>query len=72
MEEHENEEKHQELIWKPNPFTSSAETNSMLSATLGRVMHTLLSSRPKKLQDAISRLSSPPKIAPLGGTIQVR
>lgn len=33
----------------------------MVSATLGRVMSTLLSARPKKLQDAISRLHSPPK-----------
>ncbi|XP_057488030.1 uncharacterized protein LOC130774052 isoform X2 [Actinidia eriantha] len=34
---------------------------SMVSATLGRVMITLLSARPKKLEDAISRLDKAPK-----------
>ncbi|XP_011075215.1 uncharacterized protein LOC105159735 isoform X2 [Sesamum indicum] len=37
----------------------------MVSATVGRVMTTLLQAKPKKLQDAISRLQSPPKMAPL-------
>ncbi|KAL0453083.1 UNVERIFIED_CONTAM: hypothetical protein Slati_1286400 [Sesamum latifolium] len=41
----------------------------MVSATIGRVMTTLLQAKPKKLQDAISRLQSPPKMAPLTGTI---
>ncbi|CAA2969441.1 uncharacterized protein LOC111378014 [Olea europaea subsp. europaea] len=35
----------------------------MVSATLGRVMTALLNAKPKKLQDSISRLHSPPKIA---------
>ncbi|KAL0359508.1 UNVERIFIED_CONTAM: hypothetical protein Sangu_0800200 [Sesamum angustifolium] len=37
----------------------------MVSATVGRVMTTLLQAKPKKLQDAISRLQSPLKMAPL-------
>ncbi|KAL0383567.1 UNVERIFIED_CONTAM: hypothetical protein Scaly_0644000 [Sesamum calycinum] len=37
----------------------------MVSATIGRVMTTLLQAKPKKLQDAISRLQSPLKMAPL-------
>ena len=39
---------------------------SMVSATLGRVMTTLLSARPKKLEDAISRLDKAPKRGSLG------
>ncbi|KAI7990306.1 hypothetical protein LOK49_LG12G02906 [Camellia lanceoleosa] len=49
----------EQVLW---PSTdSNSNSNSMVSATLGRVMSTLLSARPKKLQDAISRLHSPPK-----------
>ncbi|XP_028059850.1 uncharacterized protein LOC114263496 isoform X6 [Camellia sinensis] len=49
----------EQVLW---PSTDSdSNSNSMVSATLGRVMSTLLSARPKKLQDAISRLHSPPK-----------
>lgn len=43
-----------------------SESNSMTCATLGRVMNTLLTSKPKKLQEAISHLDPPPKIAPIG------
>lgn len=72
MEEKE-EGKHQDLVLKPSSLTtiSSSESISMLSATLGRVMHTLLNARPKKLQDTISRLQSPPKMAPLSGKVVV-
>ncbi|OUZ99900.1 hypothetical protein BVC80_9069g4 [Macleaya cordata] len=42
----------EEHIW------TSDSSNSMISFTLGRVMNTLLTSRPKKLEDAISRLGS--------------
>ncbi|KAF8403828.1 hypothetical protein HHK36_011934 [Tetracentron sinense] len=41
----------EELLWK-------SEANSMLSSTIGRVMNTILSSRPRKLEDAISRVDS--------------
>ncbi|KAL6987107.1 hypothetical protein U1Q18_012864 [Sarracenia purpurea var. burkii] len=40
---------------------TSPESNSMVSATVGRVMSILLGARPKKLEDAISRLDSAPK-----------
>ncbi|KAK9290938.1 hypothetical protein L1049_009118 [Liquidambar formosana] len=50
------EEEEEYMIWK-------SDSNSMLSATIGRVMNSLLSSRPKKLQDAISSLSSTTKTA---------
>ncbi|KAL3533811.1 hypothetical protein ACH5RR_007332 [Cinchona calisaya] len=59
----EPEKTHQALIFKP-------ESNSMVSATLGRVMYTLLNARPKKLQDSISNLHSPPKIAPLSVSLE--
>ncbi|EYU18758.1 hypothetical protein MIMGU_mgv1a000625mg [Erythranthe guttata] len=45
--------------------TSGSESGPMVSATVGRAMTTLLSAKPKKLQDAISNLHSPPKIAAL-------
>lgn len=44
-----------------------SESNSMTSATLGRVMNTLLTCKPKKLQETISHLEPSPKIAPIGG-----
>lgn len=73
MEEKEGEGKQQDFLLKPSSLTtiSSSESISMLSATLGRVMHTLLNARPKKLQETISRLQSPPKVAPLGGKLVV-
>ncbi|KAG5615548.1 hypothetical protein H5410_015372 [Solanum commersonii] len=43
-----------------------SESNSMTSATLGRVMNTLLTCKPKKLQETISHLEPSPKIAPIG------
>lgn len=39
-------------LWK-----SDSPPQSMVSVTVGRVMDTLLGARPKKLQDAVSRLS---------------
>ncbi|KAJ8528546.1 hypothetical protein K7X08_022238 [Anisodus acutangulus] len=39
-----------------------SESNSMTYATLGRVMNTLLTSKPKKLLDTISHLNPSPKI----------
>ncbi|XP_027068028.1 uncharacterized protein [Coffea arabica] len=65
------EEKEQpELMLKPSSSNFVAESNSMVSATLGRVMHTLLDARPKKLQHAISNLHSPPKLAPLSISLE--
>ncbi|KAL7225065.1 hypothetical protein ACSBR1_020379 [Camellia fascicularis] len=53
----------EQVLWPStvSNSNSNSNSNSMVSATLGRVMSTLLSARPKKLQDAISRLHSPPK-----------
>ncbi|GMP97323.1 hypothetical protein CsSME_00045624 [Camellia sinensis var. sinensis] len=53
----------EQVLWPSTDSNSNSNSNSnsMVSATLGRVMSTLLSARPKKLQDAISRLHSPPK-----------
>ncbi|KAG6694135.1 uncharacterized protein LOC122276108 isoform X3 [Carya illinoinensis] len=53
------EEDHR-LIWE------SSQPESMVSATVGRVMGTLLGARPKKLYDAVSRLSSAPNRASPG------
>ncbi|XP_017241789.1 uncharacterized protein LOC108214347 isoform X2 [Daucus carota subsp. sativus] len=41
--------------------SSSSESNSMVAATMGRVMATLLGTRTKKLSDSISRLDYSPK-----------
>lgn len=43
----------EEIMWK-------LDSNSVESATIGRVMSTLLSSRPRKLQEAIFRFGSNP------------
>lgn len=51
------EEKEEQLIWKSEP----APPESMVSVTLGRAMTTLLTARPTKLHDAVSRLFSDPK-----------
>ncbi|GAV57287.1 hypothetical protein CFOL_v3_00825 [Cephalotus follicularis] len=45
---HREDEEEEEMIWK---------SESMLTVTIGRVMSSLLSSRPKKLRYSISRLS---------------
>lgn len=50
------------LISEPDSGSGSVP-GPMVSATLGRVMTALLNAKPKKLQDSISRLNSPPKIA---------
>ncbi|KAK1427113.1 hypothetical protein QVD17_15796 [Tagetes erecta] len=44
------------LIWK----SEEEEEDSMVSATVGRVMTTVLTARPSKLLDSISRLQSSP------------
>ncbi|KAL8489605.1 hypothetical protein ACS0TY_025004 [Phlomoides rotata] len=44
---------------------SGSESGPIVSATVGRVMTTLLNAKPRKLEDAISRLQSPPEIAPI-------
>ncbi|KAL3637259.1 hypothetical protein CASFOL_019558 [Castilleja foliolosa] len=42
----------------------------IMSATVGRVMTTLLNAKPKKLHDAVSRLHSPSKIGPLDASLE--
>ncbi|CAL5362892.1 unnamed protein product [Camellia sinensis] len=51
----------EQVLWPSTVSNSNSNSNSMVSATLSRVVSTLLSARPKKLQDAIYRLHSPPK-----------
>uniref|UniRef100_A0A2N9IX14 Uncharacterized protein n=1 Tax=Fagus sylvatica TaxID=28930 RepID=A0A2N9IX14_FAGSY len=46
-----------QLIWK----SEEAATESMLSVTVGRVITTLLTARPRKLHDVVSRFSQDPK-----------
>jgi hypothetical protein len=53
------EEDHR-LIWESVP------PESMVSLTVGRAMTALLGARPRKLHDAVSRLSPDPKRASLG------
>ncbi|KAK6124646.1 hypothetical protein DH2020_041610 [Rehmannia glutinosa] len=55
------QEEEQQLIG----IASASNSGPMVSATLGRVMTTLLKAKLKKLQDAILRLHSPPQITPL-------
>ncbi|XP_056696131.1 uncharacterized protein [Spinacia oleracea] len=43
------------------PALWQSESNSMTSSMVGRVMNTLLTSRPKKLEDAIVKLGEAPK-----------
>ncbi|VFQ91190.1 unnamed protein product [Cuscuta campestris] len=65
MEEGEEYSLQKNLTWKTSPSSSLiSESNSFLSSTLGRVMNTLLTAKPKKLQDAISRLQPSQKTAP--------
>lgn len=58
------EEEHR-LIWESVP------PESMVSLTVGRAMTALLSARPRKLHDAVSRLSSDPKRGSLGTSISL-
>jgi hypothetical protein len=46
-----------QLIWK----SEEAAPESMLSVTVGRVITTLLTARPRKLHDVVSRFSQDPK-----------
>ncbi|CAO2822198.1 unnamed protein product [Amaranthus hypochondriacus] len=55
-------EEEEPVLWK-------AESSSMLSSVVGRVMNTLLSARPKKLEDAIVKLGETPK-SPLAATLE--
>ncbi|XP_015899000.3 uncharacterized protein LOC107432388 [Ziziphus jujuba] len=52
------------LVWK------SEVAESMMSVTLGRVMSALLGARPRKLNDAITRLSSDPRTRPSLGSLE--
>ncbi|PIN16692.1 hypothetical protein CDL12_10657 [Handroanthus impetiginosus] len=61
----EPEEEHQLIV-----RASGSDSGSMVSATVGRVVTTLLNAKPKKLQDAISRLHSPPEIAPIAVSLE--
>ncbi|XP_057982158.1 uncharacterized protein LOC131167378 isoform X2 [Malania oleifera] len=54
------EEEEERTIWK-----SRSDSDTMLSTTVGRVMTTLLGARSRKLENAISHLSSTPKRASL-------
>ncbi|KAL3819820.1 hypothetical protein ACJIZ3_005725 [Penstemon smallii] len=59
------EEEQQSFGQSTLPISESLSgSGPMVSATVGRVMTTLLDAKPKKLADAISRLHTPPKIAP--------
>ncbi|KAM7524534.1 hypothetical protein LguiA_014436 [Lonicera macranthoides] len=66
------EEKQEEHLRVSHTSSSSASNSntSMESATVGLVMNTLLTARPRKLQESISRLDSPPKSAPLGVSLE--
>ncbi|KAM4079537.1 hypothetical protein ACB094_09G123500 [Castanea mollissima] len=58
--EEEEEEETQQLIWKSEEESPPPPPQSMLSVTVARVINTLLSARPKKLYDAVSRLYPDP------------
>uniref|UniRef100_A0A5B6YZ29 Uncharacterized protein n=1 Tax=Davidia involucrata TaxID=16924 RepID=A0A5B6YZ29_DAVIN len=60
------EEEEENMMWR----SSSSESNSLVSTTVGRVMSTILSARPKKLEDAISRFDSAPKRGSLGVSLE--
>ncbi|KAM6568437.1 hypothetical protein CsatB_016422 [Cannabis sativa] len=53
------------FLWKSN----AEEASTMVSVTLGRVINTLLTARPRKLNDAVSRLSSNPRANPSSGSL---
>ncbi|KDO38705.1 hypothetical protein CISIN_1g030425mg [Citrus sinensis] len=61
MDLNQTEQEPQQLLWRSN-----SQPESMVTVTLGRVMNTLLTARPKKLHDSISRLSPDDKTASLG------
>ena len=63
MDLNQTEQEPQQLLWRSN-----SQPESMVTVTLGRVMNTLLTARPKKLHDSISRLSPDDKTASLGTT----
>lgn len=63
MELNQTEQEPQQLLWR-----SDSQPESMVTVTLGRVMNTLLTARPKKLHDSISHLSPDDKMASLGTT----
>lgn len=58
-------EEEEPVLWK-------AESSSMLSSVVGRVMNTLLSARPKKLEDAIVKLGETPKSTLAGINFDLR
>ncbi|CAH9105580.1 unnamed protein product [Cuscuta epithymum] len=71
MEEAEDHPEQKHAVWKTSPSSSLiSESNSLVSATLGRVMNTLLTAKPRKLQDAIFSLQPVHKIAPLGVSLE--
>lgn len=47
---------------------TGSDSGPIVAATVGRAMTTLLNAKPKKLQDAVSRLDLPPNFAPIAGT----
>lgn len=53
------------------PALWQSESNSMTSSMVGRVMNTLLTSRPKKLEDAIVKLGEAPKSTLAGSTYKM-
>ncbi|XP_062117653.1 uncharacterized protein LOC133831397 isoform X2 [Humulus lupulus] len=57
-------EEGESFLWKSN-----ADALTMVSVTLGRVINTLLTARPRKLNDAVSRLSSNPRANPSSGSL---
>ncbi|KAA8517047.1 hypothetical protein F0562_017135 [Nyssa sinensis] len=59
-------EEEESMLWR----STSSESNWTVSATVGRVMSTLLGARPKKLEDAISRLDIAPKRGLLGVSLE--
>ncbi|XP_070052827.1 uncharacterized protein [Nicotiana tomentosiformis] len=59
-----------QLVLRTTTEPLISESNSMTSATLGRVMSTLLTTKPKKLLETISHLDPSPKIAPIGVSLE--
>ncbi|XP_060206681.1 uncharacterized protein LOC132634681 isoform X3 [Lycium barbarum] len=58
------------VLHKTSEPLISESSNSMTSATLGRVMNTLLTSKPNKLLHTISHLNPSPKIAPIAVSLE--
>ncbi|KAL5745748.1 hypothetical protein ACOSP7_026894 [Xanthoceras sorbifolium] len=61
METRKKEQQQHQLLWK-----AKAEPESMVTVTVGRVMSTLLTTRPRRLYDSISSLSPDRKTTSLG------